>query len=184
MLKEIRTIRQAAQEWGNGFNAFPLSMLEKLAEIDIDSWHEVTMPRCGDYVYIHAFPDKDINGNDIEDMEHCGEINEMTEDDTYIIRMENGILIELEEDDFDVEPDSFFPMWGTMWQFGESIDEWWIEDHLQEMSNCGFRIYEHDEYGYFFGIDGAGYDFYESHWIPLYKARGLQWHEEEVKETA
>ena len=31
-------------------------------------------------------------------------------------------------------------------------------------------------------IDGAGYDFYESHWIPLYKARGLQWHETETEE--
>lgn len=29
------------------------------------------------------------------------------------------------------------------------------------------------------GIDGAGYDFYEAHWIPLYEARGLHWHEGE-----
>ena len=27
-----------------------------------------------------------------------------------------------------------------------------------------------------------GYDFYENHWIPLYKARGLQWHETETEE--
>ena len=39
-------------------------------------------------------------------------------------------------------------------------------------------MYESGEFGYFFGIDGAGYDFYECHWIPLYKARGLQWHDE------
>ena len=36
--------------------------------------------------------------------------------------------------------------------------------------------------GYFFGIDGAGYSFYEEHWIPLYKARGLQWHKENEEE--
>ena len=37
-------------------------------------------------------------------------------------------------------------------------------------------------FGYFFGIDGAGYSFYEEHWIPLYKARGLQWHKTEGEE--
>ena len=50
------------------------------------------------------------------------------------------------------------------------------------MSNCGFRIYESEEFGYFFGIDGAGYDFYESHWEPLYKARGLHWHDPQAEE--
>jgi hypothetical protein len=27
------------------------------------------------------------------------------------------------------------------------------------------------------GINGAGYDFYEHHWIPLYTALGYAWHE-------
>ena len=51
------------------------------------------------------------------------------------------------------------------------------------MANCGFRIYEIDE-GIIFGIDGAGYSFYDEDWIPLYKARGLQWHETEGTEVA
>ena len=71
-----------------------------------------------------------------------------------------------------------------MWSFGDSCDDWWLEekDGIKIMSECGFRIYESYEFGYFFGIDGAGYDFYESHWIPLYKARGLQWHKTEGEE--
>lgn len=85
-----------------------------------------------------------------------------------------------EDDYYDV-----LPMWGTMWSFGDGIDDDWLsgefgEDGLKLMSECGFRIYEHEEFGYFFGIDGAGYDFYEAHWIPLYKARGLHWHNEEA----
>ena len=47
------------------------------------------------------------------------------------------------------------------------------------MIECGFVVCESIDYGYFFGIDGGGYDFYNAHWLPLYKARGLQWHEEE-----
>ena len=84
--------------------------------------------------------------------------------------------------DEDEEFDDYLPMWGTMWSFGDSTDDWWLEekDGIEVMSKCGFRIYESDEYGYFFGIDGAGYNFYDEHWIPLYEARGLQWHEEEA----
>lgn len=46
------------------------------------------------------------------------------------------------------------------------------------MADCGFRVYKQEDYEYIFGIDGAGYDFYESHWCPLYKARGLHWHKD------
>jgi len=66
----------------------------------------------------------------------------------------------------------------TMWNFKNIVDKCWIESEINQkaMTDCGFRIYRHDDYGFVFGIDGAGYDFYEQHWIPLYKARGLQWH--------
>lgn len=74
-----------------------------------------------------------------------------------------------------------FPMWGWMWQFSDSLDDYWLKEEggIATMSELGFRIYESEEFGYFFGIDGAGYDFYEVHWIPLYRARGLLWHVDE-----
>lgn len=86
---------------------------------------------------------------------------------------------------FDEDADRYMerlPMWGTMWSFGDRLDDWWLEEKggIEAMSRCGFRIYESDEHGFFFGIDGAGYDFYEAHWIPLYKERGLQWHKDET----
>lgn len=68
-----------------------------------------------------------------------------------------------------------FPMWGTVWSL-HSLDEDWVLGNLDIVSDCGFYVYETDEIGVFIGIDGAGYDFYEAHWIPLYKARSLQWH--------
>ena len=60
-----------------------------------------------------------------------------------------------------------------MWSFYENDDQYWIEDpeNVRIMSKCGFRVYKSLEFGYFFGIDGAGYDFYSQHWIPLYEAR-------------
>ncbi len=76
--------------------------------------------------------------------------------------------------------EGFLPMWGTMWSFGDALDNYWLENKggLEAMARCGFRVYTQEDYGYIFGIDGAGYDFYEDHWIPLYQERGLHWHEE------
>lgn len=78
----------------------------------------------------------------------------------------------------EVEYDSQLPMCGTMWSFGDGADVEWVGNYngLQVLSSCGFRIFKSEEFGYFLGIDGAGYDFYEAHWIPLYKERGLRWH--------
>ena len=85
-----------------------------------------------------------------------------------------------EEQMEDVE--GFLPMWGTMWTFSDPLDDWWLEEKggLEAMARCGFRIYRQEDFGYIFGIDGAGYDFYEDHWIPLYKERGIQWHDKEA----
>lgn len=124
------TKREAARAWVKGFNAIPMSVIEKL-------W------KASDY---------------------CD-------------------FAEITPHDEDEEFDDVFPMWGTMWTFGEPIDEEWLDgeylgSHLKEMAQCGFRIYESEDFGHVFGIDGAGYDFYEEHWIPLYDARGLKWHKE------
>lgn len=98
----------------------------------------------------------------------------------YVIERDCGEIIEARDGEFEVEYDCMLPMWRWMWSFDDSADDYWLEelDGIRIMSECGFRIYEHEEFGYFFGIDGCGYDFYEAHWIPLYKARGLQWHDE------
>lgn len=162
-----KTILDATREWVKSFNAFPLAMIEKLFDMDVDDWSEITPITEGDRVW----------SNNHQEM---GKVTEITEDEdgneVVKVELDNGKEIETAKDDISREEDSYFPMWGTMWQFSESIDDWWLEQNLEKMAKCGFRIYESYEFGYFFGIDGAGYDFYEEHWVPLYKARGLQWH--------
>ena len=82
------------------------------------------------------------------------------------------------------EDADFLPCWTTMWTFGRREDVYWLEHMggLELMAECGFRIYEQEDFGYIFGIDGAGYDFMTEHWLPLYKARGLEWHDEKEAE--
>ncbi len=179
MLRKGMTIREAARVWVREFNAIPQGMIEKLMQINMDDWREVTAPTAYDSVYIYDLPDG------CDSLEHSGElIRHNKEEDTYVICLNDGTEVVVEKDEFEIERDYGLPMWGTMWSFGDSCDTHWLEkeDGIQILSECGFRVYESEEFGYFFGIDGAGYDFYEDHWIPLYKARGLQWHDPDAEE--
>ena len=171
MRRQGMTINDAAHEWVREFNAIPQGMIAELMKHDIDSWYEVTKKSVGDRVYCYHHNE-------------YGEIVGYDEDtELYTVELDSGEEIQIIEGNMEVEYDDGLPMWGTMWSFGDSCDDWWLEEDegIRIMSNCGFRIYEHEEFGYFFGIDGAGYDFYEAHWIPLYKARGLKWHDESAE---
>ena len=179
MLKTGITIREATETWVHEMNAIPRSMIETVMEANPEDWHEVTPPARGDKVYVYesALPEGCT--------ESYGEIaNFLDKADVYLINLDDGNTIEVGEKDFTVEKDSWLPEWSMMWSFGDSADDYWLEEMggIQIMADCGFRIYESEEYGYFFGLDGGGYDFYKAHWIPLYKKRGLQWHDPEAEQ--
>lgn len=177
-----KTVNDAAHGWVNQFSKYPHDMIEKLMDAEPDSWNEITVPTVGDRVYVWNLPDG------YDDSE--GEIVDASvKADIYRIRLDDGKYVEAGRDSFEVSDDDRLPAWGWLWAFGDSADDYWLSDMdgITQMSRCGFRIFEHDEWGYFFGIDGGGYDFYQEHWIPLYRARGLQWHEtepEKERETA
>ena len=162
MIRKGMTIREAAEAWVTTFNAIQQGMIERLMLHDYDDWHEVTIPIAGDQVYVYELPEN------IETLENEGEIISFDkESKLYSIMLYDGIQISIAEDCFEVKYDASLPMWGTMWSFHDGCDDWWLEegDGIQIMSECGFRVYESDEFGYFFGIDGCGYDFYEKKYI-------------------
>ena len=168
---KYNTIKEATQEWIKDMNEYPQDMLGTLMKASENGWYEVTTPCKGDRV--------DYLGVE-------GEVAEVIFDDEtgfdiYKLALDDGTEMFVDAEDFEVQRDEFFPMWGWMWSFTEGIDIDWLTDHngIKLMSECGFRVYESEEWGYFFGIDGAGYSFFEEHWIPLYKARGLKWHKED-----
>lgn len=175
------TKMEAARRWVEGFNAIPVGVIEKLFRLDEDDVREITPPCVGDRVYIFSGEYSDRYG------ENYGEIitaPSATLSDFYSVLLDNGVEVKVSKDDFEVEHESMLPMWSTMWSFGDTTDDHWLlgkycKNHLQEMADCGFRIYEQEDFGVIFGIDGAGYDFFIAHFVPLYEARGLHWHEEE-----
>ena len=178
MSKAGITVREAAVEWVRGFNAIQQGMIEKLMMAEPDDWSEIPFPAVGDTVYVFDTPEG------CED--HYGEINSYDEEsDLYAVRLSNGELVSADENNFEIQRDTL-PMWSTMWSFGDRCDDWWLEegDGIRALSECGFRVYESEEFGYFFGIDGAGYSFMEEHFVPLYRARGLQWHDPATEKEA
>lgn len=170
-------IRKAAEQWVSEFNAIHLSMIEELYHNCPWNWKEITKPTYGDYVNVHGKCTEANTKSDYVCHDETGTILEILDNtEFYRISLDSNTEIIANISQIEIDNESIFPMWGTMWSFGNSIDDYWLSNNLQTVSNLGFRIYEHQEWGYFFGIDGAGYNFYEEHWIPLYKARGLEWH--------
>lgn len=74
-----------------------------------------------------------------------------------------------------------WPMWPYLFQFSDSSDIAWgeSEEGMETLRSCGFRIYHTEQWGDFLAIDGCGYSFIHEHWMPLYKARGFRWSEED-----
>lgn len=172
------TIREATQKWVSEFNAFPQDMIERLMSVFPFEWEEVTIPAVGDRVTVFNVPE-DI-GTDECDGKIVG--YDAGSDEYRILLDSVDVEVKLNTFYFEVIRNDY--LYGIMWSFGDDIDNWWLDEcgGLQKMSDCGFRIYRHEEWGYFFGINGAGYDFYEEHWIPLYKARGIKWHDDAEEE--
>lgn len=165
-------IKEATQKWVGEFNALPQSLIEKAYGFEVFELEITPVPKkhtC--FECEEEFSQEELD--DIEEDENgdklCPTCLEEDEDSTACI---------VESEDHDAF-EYGLPMWGTMWSFSTGLDDDWVRNNLETMRDIGFKIYESDEIGVFIGIDSAGHDFYEAYWIPLYKARGLRWHDEE-----
>lgn len=164
-MAKYKTIKDATYAWVKEMSRVPYSVAEKLLNANQDDLMEVTPPVPGNRVYV----DYGYGYGEIQKFEK--------QTGKYYVKMDDGETVVVDDFDIEVQRDDRLPMWGTLWSFDDPCDQWWLENNMEKMAACGFRIYQSEDYDYIFGIDGAGYDFYESHWIPLYKARGLCWHE-------
>lgn len=167
MTKKTITITEATKQWVGEFNAISESLISRAFKNEPENLTELTGIRAGEYVY-----SGELDGS--------FEVIRVENDGQTIVVNNDGEEFPLDADEVEQEKDSWLPMWSTLWSFGNSFDEDWAKENVQLVTECGFRIYEDEETGdIFLGIDGAGYDFYEAHWIPLYRARGLEWHTED-----
>lgn len=67
--------------------------------------------------------------------------------------------------------DTNYPMWG--WVF--ACDSFWTDSdymNVDKLHRLGIGVLEDAEGNQYLFISGAGYDFYDAHWIPLFKEVG------------
>ncbi|MBR0035286.1 MAG: hypothetical protein IJP54_06390, partial [Synergistaceae bacterium] len=113
MLHEGMTRLEAAQVWVNGFNAVPTPMIAKLMQADPDDWCEVTCPTVGDRVYVFEID--------------SGKVIEVYNETLCKVKLDDGKIWREHMSLMEVEYDDVLPMWGTMWSFGDSCDEHWLD---------------------------------------------------------
>lgn len=161
--------KEAVRQFVETMDFVPTSVFAKIWYHD-GSVTEITPPRMNDIV-------------DVVDGEYAGKEGEIVKTDydddpeLYLVKLNNDPDIKIiEQMSLVPQYDDMFPMCGTMF-VPENIDQEWIRRNLQKVADLGFRIYDSDDFGLALGIDGAGYDFYEAFWTPLYDLRGLKWHE-------
>ena len=156
---KFETRLEAVKHWVRGFNAIPQTVVVKAVENRNDQGLEGFF---FDEVSLLASPQV-VCGN-------CGQ-------ELYLSDVgDDGLCDSCGAHEW--SPSYEMPMWGTMWTFDDFTDEIWARDNADKLAECGFTVFDHDDLGVFIGINGAGYDFYEAHWTPLYDARGLKWHKE------
>lgn len=73
------------------------------------------------------------------------------------------------------------PIWNTWFVPSYNFEALWIEEHKEQVADCGFTlIFDADDNEFFaIGVDGAGYSFMEKHFLPFYRAMGFQWNNKE-----
>ena len=102
MTREITTILEASREWVGTFNAFPLEMIIKLFNIDVDGWREITPISKGCRVW----------SNKIQEIGYIKEIKENEDgEEIAVIELDNGEKVEELKEDLSREEDDYFPMW-------------------------------------------------------------------------
>lgn len=70
--------------------------------------------------------------------------------------------------------------WGWVFVPDNPFDKEWIKDNIAIVEKYGFLIYESEDIDVMLIVDNDRYSFYNKHWIPLYRARGFNWHGEEL----
>lgn len=77
-----------------------------------------------------------------------------------------------------------YPMWGYVWQCPDFyINSDYMD--IDKLYEIGIGVIEDDDSDTYLFIAGAGYDFYTSHWIPLFSQLGwIEYEKTEISETA
>lgn len=167
------TLKEAAGRWMDQFEFVPASVIEKMARADeamtyydSDSLRLIASPRI-ECTGCAATYEGERTLEELHELDQagCGEACPLCECNAGDEWTRGG-------------PVNAFPCaWATLFAPRERLDQEWMLEHAEQVAQLGLFVFESEDFGCLLGIDGAGFDFYEAFWIPLYRLRGLKWHE-------
>jgi hypothetical protein len=170
-----KAIRDAAHRLVEGWDAIPQEWAALVAQ-HIDGDECVAMPMWGTLFKVGM--DK---GNISKWLQPMGVNSDDDVDDIQEFIEERGLEIDIEdynlgdEEDPDYDIDELVMAVNDAWRDSMDEDCFLADTGWQRVSDTGVLAREFDGH-LLLGINGAGYDFYESHWIPLYKTLDYSWH--------
>lgn len=174
------TAREQAEYYFNReFKTISYSLIEESVR---NGTTEIMMPSTE--IIIQEYFDSYSNKNDILEEYYGGKRKAKKHFDSWI-NDEDFIKWAEDQDWFDNYKygdlsENHYPMWG--WVFG--CDSFYVDSdymNVDKLWEIGIGVLDHED-GYFLFIAGAGYDFYEAHWIKLFKEIG--WISEQTEEQA
>jgi len=182
MTQNEHDIRSAARRLVDGFSNIPSDWAAKVAET-IDGDECVALPMWGTLFKVEDSCDE----RKIRAL--LCPIGVSEEDDITDIRdfiEERGLSVDVADyfhgdDDDDVDDPDFYDLSRLVddvrdaWRDSYDEDAMLADSGWEAVGGTGIIAREFDGH-ILLGVNGAGYDFYESHWEPLYRALGYKWH--------
>lgn len=179
--KASPALQKAVQDFKREFNTVPAEWA-RLAAQHIDNDEIYAMPMWG-FVFM---PDSGLAGM-IERLlchpvpEDAADLIEFAETNGIEIEEAEMKLLALaasDEEDHEEEIARIRREIQDAWQESGSEEAALVSYGWQDVGQTGFIAREIDG-NLVLGVNGAGYDFDEAHWMPLYLALGMKWHEKE-----
>lgn len=172
-----RATLEAARRLVNGFSCIPYGWAKLIAQ-HIDDDECVALPMWGTLFKVEDGCDnrsikKMLVAIGVSTDDDISDIREFIEEKGIDVTLDDYLLGEPEDEDYDLE------------KVVDAVNEEWRESYDEDcaladsgweaVGTTGLIAREFDGH-LLLGVNGAGYDFFESHWIPLYKALGYSWH--------
>jgi len=159
---------QAEYYFNSEFQGTDLSLVEKSWD---DNIHEmIVMP--SESVIIQEFFDNGVGewDNMTEEFfeESKSELTEQEKEEFFKWVEDTRAYDDYRYGDFQ---SNHYPMWSTVWK----CDEFYINSdymHTDNLYALGIGVCQDKDENYYLFIAGAGYSFYDAHWIPLFEKIG------------
>lgn len=71
--------------------------------------------------------------------------------------------------DFEKEEEALYPWWNTLFEANSQFMSELLIEKVNELNEIGIHLMQVEETNAMMFIMGAGYNFYDAHWIPLYR---------------